>query len=377
MNPTIRCGGAESFHSHSRDVNNGVAHFDPFSPTEGDVKAGIAHMLQKGTMNMDTLKKHLGRLHAHWMYAPPGGPRQAANSPFALSSNPWIEKYLHNCERRLVVHDASLEELSDRVALPPSLAWEIRLFAFDLKPKLLGDWAALGDARNALTCDYRNATIILFTFTFGPRAINAYFVTKSNLLFRNGEVVFFHHTQKKKNNPQCRGRRRNTGGSQLYRRKLPDSPWARDLAGLLAAWDDIRTRDAAEKGLELPAEFFLLAGERPVKDQNANGKVSTWLKDIVFGKLGSVLNFRADESISSHSLREGGASSFYYLFGSNDMLFLKWWFCWDEGSDVPEQSYIKCHTWGTEEKKPATYFFGMLKRTAEIDAQREREEAES
>lgn len=225
---------------------------------------------------------------------------------------------------------------------------------------------------------FGGCVIILFIFTFGPRAVNAYLIKWGGGLIvcpESGSIIFYHPRERKR--IAKNGRSKSVKSHSTLRRVMPPhGEWGSQLQKLLKAYKRFRDDDAAVKSRAVPAEFFVLPGETTRKDKDANQDVTKWLKEILLTIPGALADMCFDEKLSSHSLREGAASAFHHLRGG-DLPFLKWWFGWSDESNVPETAYIKCHHWGNEETAAARFFFIALKEPGWVEkAKKEKLELE-
>jgi hypothetical protein len=340
-------GGPKSYFSYHK-----ISHIGPFSPFPQDVKAFALFIVSSGTVGINYLRKIFHDLHCHWRYTHPDGKQDAANSPFCDS--PWLREHLQVLQKKIHVLDDVLP--SSRAALRPSVVIRIKdktiaiMNALKSAEPLLGQW-------DALLAIFRASLVLLFMYTFGPRAVNAYLLKLNGGLAvcpDTGSIIFYHPREYK------RTRHKGETQASIHRRALPtEGEWAPLLLQFIQSFTKCREDDAKAKGKPLPAQFFSLAGETLRNADDASQEVTKWMKRSLLQITNVTADMAFDEKLSSHSLREGAASALYFL--NPNILFVKWWFAWSPKSDVPEASYIKCHHWDKKEAIAAQFFFGCLK----------------
>ena len=347
------CGGLNSF--MTRMIVN---HHGEFSPELQDVKAFAFFLVSGGTVGQVYLKKILSDLHCHWLYAHPDGEQEHSKSPFSTSNHKGLSVFIQALQKKVRVRDDV--QTTERAALRPSIAHRLKDKAADIMHALLSS-DPLKAQWEALLVGFRSCLVPLFMYMFGPRAVNAYLVKSPGGLAvcpETGSIIFYHLREDKRNNPNTKSKSLPSA-SALRRALPPDGAWATLFLSLMKCFISCREADAKAKCKPLPDQFFILAGEKVVPAAQASQVVTGWMKHGLRLIPNATVDMAFDETLSSHSLREGAASALYHILPNT--LFVKHWFGWSEGSGVAEASYIKGHHWGKKETPFAHYFFGGLK----------------
>lgn len=108
----------------------------------------------------------------------------------------------------------------------------------------------------------------------------------------------------------------------------------------------------------MPPEFFVFPGEHVAKPGEEHRDVTRWL-NTALDKLGpGVVHDEERQALSSHSIREGAASTFHFFLGDGCLLDIKIWINWKMDAATPQMHYIKTHGWTKEgEMEAARYFY--------------------
>ena len=206
--------------------------------------------------------------------------------------------------------------------------------------------------------------VVLTTFTFGPRSKCIYNAKLGGVLRIDKDGVHFLHNARKDSNPSLGKQSQTTQSAADNLRTVPSTDqWGTDLRGLISTLDKGR-KALFDEALVDDIPFFASPGEKPPKAGSECVIVSRWLK-AALDRLPEPDKVDQIERmlLTSHSLRDGAASTYHFLAGDSQLIRIRWWCNWDPNAKkpTPDRVYIKNAHWEQQgETEDARFFYGHL-----------------